>query len=960
MSNIYVALDLETTGLDAERDAITEIGAVKFRGETILETFQTLVNPRRPIPFNIQQLTGITTEMVADAPSLSDVLPRLHRMVGDHPIIGHNVGFDLSFLGRQGLFRDNFSIDTFELASILLPHADRYNLATLAETVGIELPASHRALDDAKVTHALFVSLLGEALRVDLKVIQQINKLAANSNWSLRPVFADVEQTRARSAFTTSLGQQLAAKGALSAATGARGLFGEQETVLDGPPLVPAAQPGPLDVEALCANLEEDGLFSHRLPHFEYRRQQVDMLRLLGDAFNESRHLMVEAGTGIGKSIAYLLPAIYWAVQNGQRVVVATHTINLQDQLLNKDIPDLQRILPVDFRAVSLKGRSNYVCPSRVNQYMDALQVRLRRQPADGSGADLELRVLAKVLVWMATTVTGDKQELFLPTAAENAIWEHLCSESEFCSPTRCRRENCFFHRARQAAEGAHVLVVNHALLLADAAAENRVLPEYSHLIVDEAHHLEDSITNQMSFYADQRSLERLLDDLSQPVNRQRYMGFLTEVHQACRDSLPVQGMAQVEDVIQAGHQNVQETRRHLSVFFQALNGFVAEHGSPRNSPYDFRLRLTGAVRRQQAWDEVEIAWDNLSLGFSEVIDTLANLRRVLEILDDTHGIDEMDDLWNDLSGYRSRLEKAHEQLETIVQIQTSGHGNAVTWLEVSSRTDNISLHSAPLHVGNLMQQHIFNTKDTVILTSATLKTEENTDYLRDRLGAMDVDEASVGSPFDYESSTLLYLPTDIPEPNRPQYQRTLETALIDLVRAVGGRTLVLFTSYSHLRNTSSTLREALVGDGILVLEQGGGGSRTQLLERFRSADKAVLMGTRSFWEGIDVAGPQLSCVVIAKLPFAVPDDPVFSARSEGYEDGFSQYSLPDTILRFRQGFGRLIRNKTDRGVVVCLDRRVLSRRYGQAFLDSLPRCTTLRGPTADLGARAARWINQS
>ncbi len=323
----------------------------------------------------------------------------------------------------------------------------------------------------------------------------------------------------------------------------------------------------------------------------------------------------------------------------------------------------------------------------------------------------------------------------------------------------------------------------------------------------------------------------------------------------------------------------------------------------------------------------------------------------------------DFEDLWNNLVSYRVQVENVLQQMKTILEYSPSAEqasNNTITWAEVAANTGVVSLHAAPLHVGELVQRHLFNAKESVILTSATLRTEENFDYLRERLGAWEVREAAVGSPFDYESSTLLFLPTDIPEPNSPGYQATVESALDALVRATRGRTLVLFTSYSQLKNTANAIRERLADDDIVVFEQGGGVSRAQLLENFRSAERSVLLGTRSFWEGVDVTGESLSCVVIARLPFSVPNDPIFSARSETYEDSFNQYSLPDAILRFRQGFGRLIRTRTDRGVVVCLDRRVISKRYGQAFIDSLPKCTPVRAPLSQqLPGTAAQWIDE-
>lgn len=950
MPRVYVAVDLETTGLDPERDAIIEVGAVKFRGEEVLGKFESLVDPGRPIPFKIQQLTGISNDDVRNAPPLFEVLPGLSRFVGNQPIVGHNVRFDLSFLRQRGRFQTHAGIDTFELAGILLPHAARYSLGVLAKTLGITLPATHRALDDARATHALFIALLDQASRLDLAVIQSINRLAAQSDWSLRPVFADLERERTRTAFTGSLGQQLAAKGMLTSDDGGRGLLWAEEETEEEERLTPAPTPRELDVDELAGMLEEGGLFNQHFPGFEHRPQQVDMLRVVARAFNQSDHLMVEAGTGTGKSIAYLLPAIQWAVQNGQRVVISTNTINLQDQLLTKDIPDLQGILPYEFKAVALKGRTNYVCPHRVRQME-------RRSDL----SELEIRVLAKTLVWMPSTLTGDKQELFLPNAAENAIWGQLCSDTELCPPDRCRRENCFFYRARQAAESAHLVIVNHALLLADVAVENRVLPDYRHLIIDEAHHLEDSVTRQLSFQASQRSLERMLTDLSQQTGVRRYTGFLHMVSARCRGAIPEGALSDVQDRVAAGHEAVDRSMRALYEFFNTLTAFLDDHGPRGSSQYDRRLRLTPAVRRQPAWDQVEITWDNLSAGLKGVGQALEALGRLLENLD-TYDVQDFEDLWNELVSYRVQVETVRDQLATILEYAPGPgqeKGNTITWVEIAANSGEVSLHAAPLHVGELVQRHLFNAKETVILTSATLRTEESFDYMRERLGAWEISEAAVGSPFDYESSTLLYLPTDIPEPNTQGYQETVESAVLALAQATRGRMLVLFTSYSQLKSTANAIRKRLAEDDIVVFEQGGGGSRAQLLDNFKTTERSVLLGTRSFWEGVDVTGERLSCLVIARLPFAVPNDPIVSARSETYEDAFSQYSLPEAILRFRQGFGRLIRTRTDRGVVVCMDRRVLSKRYGQAFINSLPQCTTLRDQLSQLPRAAASWIDE-
>jgi len=962
VTHVYIALDLETTGLSAERDAIIEIGAVKFRGSQVLGEFSSLINPGCRIPHFIRELTGISDEMVRDQPSLADILPRLERFIGNCLIIGHNVSFDLAFLNRYGALRNNASIDTFELASILLPHAGRYSLEKLAQALGIMVESHHRALDDARTAQRLFLALLDQARRLDSSIIRAVNRMAERSNWSLRSVFADLEQMHTRTIFSASLGQQLAAKGMLSGSGGKSLLSQSRRAVEREEPIQPAETVRPLDVEALAALLDKDGLFARQLPYYEYRPEQIAMLRRVAAAFNSGEAVMIEAGTGLGKSLAYLLPAVHWAVQNGQRVVIATHTINLQDQLLTKDIPELQRILPFEFRAVALKGRNNYVCPRRVRQMRAELETRqagLLGRTSSFSD-EVALRVLARVLVWMETTLTGDKQELFLPTSEENTIWSYICSDAELCTPEQCRRENCFFQRARRAAESAHIVVVNHALLLADVATENRVLPEYRYLIIDEAHHLEDSVTNQLSFQVGQAALERLLSDLSDPVGSHRYGGFFGTLVPRVRQELSPEAVSTLEEHVSFCHNLVTQTRSATRTLFDTLGSFL-ELYAPRdnNASYERRLRLTSAMRHQPAWDKVEMVWSDLADCLTQLSHSLSHLAQLITQLDEQVGLRVAEEIQSELSSYRTRVDAFRSQLQTILEDnapQASYHSH-VTWLELSNQEQTPTLHAAPLHVGHLVRRHLFEANEAIVLTSATLRTADSFSYLRERLGAEDVSEMVLASPFDYRSSTLLYLPTDIPEPGQPGYQHKLERTLLNLVRATRGRTLVLFTSHSQLRHTANALREALGQDEIVLLEQGTS-SRVQLLERFKTTERCVLFGTRSFWEGIDVAGEKLSCVVITRLPFDVPDDPVFAARSEVYADPFYEFSLPNAILRFRQGFGRLIRSRQDRGVVVCLDRRILTKAYGQEFLRSLPDCTRQQGPLAMLPNLAACWID--
>lgn len=948
MNRTYVALDLETTGLDPERDAILEVGAVRFRTSyengtvqaRVLDTWKSLINPGRPIPIQIQQLTGITHDEVARAPRFSQVINPLERFVGQQPVIGHNVSFDLSFLHSHDLPLSNASVDTFEMASVLMPHAARYSLTKLGEAFELSNLGTHRALDDALATVDLFVALLQHASELPQAVLQEINRLASNLDWSLRDVFRDVERGLARTAFAGSIGQQLAAQlGSREERLGP--LFATEQ---DEEELVSAARPRAIQVDELASMLEEDGLFAQSFPGFEHRQQQVEMLRAVAFAFNERQHLMVEAGTGTGKSIAYLLPAATFAAINGEPVVISTNTINLQDQLFLKDVPDLQKLLPFEFRAVILKGRSNYLCQRRL--------AALRRLGV--SSAD-EMRMLAKVLVWVPSTQTGERGELFMPNRLEQALWSKISAESETCTLDRCRfreRGHCFFYRARRAAERAHLIIVNHALLLSDVAVENRVLPEYRYLVVDEAHHLEANVTRQLSFQAEQQTFERILNELARPVGVQRYVGFLGDVLNRCRGKIPPEEWAILEGHIHGLQRQIEGALTKLYAFFNVLGEFLREQ-SPRRGEYDQRLRLTSGLRIQPAWDEVEITWDNLSSQLYTMVDDLEQLRGSLSELED-FDIPDLEEMVQDCAGYLTRLRELREQFNGCITEPSSG---GIYWAGVSAKDERVTLHAAPLHVGNLVQRHLFHPKESVILTSATLATDNSFEFIRERLNAWEADELAVGSPFDYKSSTLIYVPVDIPEPNQPHYQKSVEEALSALCRASEGRTLVLFTSYYQLRTTAKNIARSLNQDGIVIYQQGSGISRAQLLESFRTTPKAVLMGTRSFWEGVDVVGSALSVLVIARLPFAVPDDPIFAARSETYDNPFAEYAVPETILRFRQGFGRLIRTKTDRGVVVILDKRVLTKSYGPMFLNSLPECTRVRASMTKLPEAARRWL---
>jgi DNA polymerase-3 subunit epsilon/ATP-dependent DNA helicase DinG len=676
------------------------------------------------------------------------------------------------------------------------------------------------------------------------------------------------------------------------------------------------------------------------------------MLRTVTQAFNDGFQVLAEAGTGIGKSLAYLLPAIHFAVRNGRPVVVSTNTINLQDQLFHKDIPDLREILPFEFRATVLKGRSNYLCLRRL-----ALFRRSESLETD------QVQVLAKILAWLPVTETGDSAELSL-REGEQAVWRDIQAEQETCLGDRCphlRKGRCFLYRARRQAEAAHIIVVNHALLLSDMMVSNRVLPEYHHLIIDEAHHLEARATEQLGFAVNHGQAMALLTGLSQQTATGQYRGFLHTIRQHFRGSTveaPVQ--KQLSEHLAKMQGAVEQAQDTMNAFFTTLQSFVSEVLAPEPGRtaqvYDRQIELTSGVRNQPGWSQVEVAADDLGSDLHKVEEGLQGLHNGFSNLDEQNILD-YDDLLQDIWARLEHVRQVQEQLQAIVCNPVSA---GIYWLTIRVKDEQITLHSAPLHVGPLLTQNLFARLESVILTSATLRTAKEFHFIRERLALGDAAEFAVDSPFDYASSTLLYLATDIPEPAQPNYQKAVSKAITELCLATEGRTLVLFTSHSQLQATYYAITRPLEEASIVVYGQGLDGSRRQLLESFRTTPRAVLLGTRSFWEGIDVVGPALSCLVIVRLPFSVPSDPIFAARSRTFDDPFGEYAVPEAVLRFRQGFGRLIRSYTDRGVVVVLDKRLLSKGYGSSFLDSLPDCTVCHGPLNELPARAVSWIDGS
>ena len=930
LEQVYVSLDLETTGLDAERDTILEIGAVRFRGDEVLDTFETFVNPGRPIPDHIQRLTGIQPRQVERAPSFASISSEFAEFLGHHPVVGHNVQFDLRFLSTHGLPVTSPAYDTMDLATVFLPRSRRYSLKHLSGHFGVDI-RNHRALDDAVGGKELFIRLLRLAGEQDGGLLAYMTELARRSNWTLHPALSGLAAAR-------STGPSSVGPGGLNMEL----LSQRLEPPEKRRPADDLAHIGPDEIHGM---LGPGGPFATAFGGFEHRPEQEEMLDAVAAAIYNQRHLIIEGGTGVGKSLAYLLPAALFALSQGQRVVVSTNTINLQEQIIGKDIPALQQVLeesgllkPGDLRVSLLKGRANYLCLRRWQQLSrtDALTID-------------DAKLLAKTSVWLQETPSGDRGEINL-LGRDAATWNHISAgEKGFCLDMR-DGSPCFLRTARQRAEQAHIVVVNHALLMSDLARGGGLIPEYDHVIIDEGHHLEEAATNHFGFELSQGDLDRALE----PAGR-----LAGSVRQALTTDAPDTATLDTgQAAVAAMEIEAPRLREGWGLLFSAIELMQAAQRRGRNQQQgdQNQLLITPVMRSTPAWEELHLAWENLNTRLNLAGNAVRNLRSFLDSAPLTAAPDkqalvvEAASLGDDLSELSAKLQS----------ILDDSSEDFIRWVAVNPQQSSVSLHSVPLDVSPILADKLFEQKDCVVLTSATLSTSGSFDYLRRRVGVgEEADEMLVGSPFDYESAAQALIPEDMPPPNANGYVAATAEVLAQLGQRLQGRTMALFTSHSSLRAVAQRLRPMLEPHGIPVLAQSVDGSAPYLMSAYAEDPGCVLLGTASFWEGVDMPSGLLKALVIARLPFQVPSDPIVQSRSGLYDDPFNQYQIPNAVLRFRQGIGRLIRNKEDRGTIVVLDSRISTHGYGQAFRGSMPPCTMTPCLTANVGMLAESWLER-
>jgi len=841
----------------------------------------------------------------------------------DTVCLAHDAAFCGEFLEECGVAVGKERIlDTWLLSHVCFPCLPDHTLPALCARLGLPVEWADAA-EEAEALLALWRKMRSAALDMPPALLVELAGLhAAGAPSALCSFWLEVE----REVFDGVPSREVRMVDVFPAG---KGFTSRREPVDDDERCT-------VDAEALAGLPMPDGPFADSVPGYEYREGQVSMVRKVAEAFNSGQHLLVEAGTGIGKSMAYLLPAVHWARANDMPVIVSTNTKNLQSQLIDKDLPLIDRVLGMDFKAALLKGRMNYLCIRKLLHVLLNAEFEIED--------DDERRLLATVLGWLSRTASGD--------FAENAAWGwrgsgalgvKLTATGEECMGRSCRHyRRCFLWRARARAQAADVVVANHSLVFAEMNVNSPSLPPYAHIIFDEAHNIEDAATRHFSVEVSQSRVRFILNRLWKRGRRKRRggRGLIPAVIKQAESGAFGGGEAltqRIVDTCEALKGAVEAVEPVLEPFIDALDALM-----PASSGRDAHRLRPGAVTGE-TWQRIAEAREQLLAALAEVRGGIEKLIEIFRSMEDD-GLPFHLETVRDLDAMAAWVREVGNDIVFVLSVSESDY---VYWVErVGRRYGRCRAWAAPVCVGRRLADELYAAKESIVFSSATLSVGGSYGFLKKRLGLDLVDDGAVcefnaGTPFDYARRCLAMVPMFLPEPQDQDgdYATALGELLTAVFRRTDGRALSLFTSYAMLKRTSEVLREGL--GGIRVLVQGESGSREHITEVFREDVQSVLMGTHSFWEGVDVVGESLSCLVLARLPFGVFTDPIIEARCERVEaeggSAFFGYSLPSAVIRFRQGFGRLIRHRQDRGVVIVADRRIVTKRYGGWFRRSIP-----------------------
>ncbi|MEI5907221.1 ATP-dependent DNA helicase DinG [Bacillus spongiae] len=924
-----VVMDLETTGNAPKKgDKIIQLSAVIIENGKIVDQFTSFLNPQQPIPVFIEELTGINHSIVKGAPLFKDIAPKIEKLVEGAIFVAHNVQFDLTFLQSELMESEvnPFSgptIDTVELAKIILPTADSYKLSDLSEQFSFQHDRPHQADSDAMVTAELLLMFMDKIQKLPLMTLKKLSELAKDLRSDLDLLFDYFVQQKEK--YVEELPVSLESY---------RGLVigkNEQSSKVEAKECIHYPYTEKKKLQTL-----------KQMDTFEKRTSQLEMMDNIYDSFKNGQHCMIEAGTGIGKSIAYLLPAAYHSYQSNKTVVVSTHTIQLQGQLLEKEIPTLKKLLPFSIMVSLLKGKSHYL-----NLYKFEQLLKEEDKQYD------TVMTKMQILVWLLDTEAGDVDELNLSSGGK-LFWNRLKHDGDLISNHKNPWiEWDFYTRAKRQASAANIVITNHSMLLTDVKTGGTTLPEYDYLIIDEAHHLEGVARRYLGRSLDFLSARFLMGQLGTLEQKQLFYKLDQLIHRHAL-SIPYHPF-EVDSLIGNSFEELYEFFQLLGEVLRPMKMTHASHKKKisfhNSSGQKWKKPLLySAERVYSSVREVEESLRKVVEHVMKYYPTLTHREKVF--LQECHLFIKE---WEELSTSLNQMILQEEEEEVV-------------WLEgdIRSIPNSLELTTQPISVGKLLEELLYKRKQSIILTSATLTVEGSFSYFQDAIGLKNnVTSFQFLSPFAFKEKSKLLVPTDIPDiqsVSLEEYSEAIASHLIPIAEATKGRMLILFTSYEMLKMTYDLMKESgLLEDYILMAQGITGGSRQRLTKNFQRFEKAILFGTNSFWEGVDIPGDDLSCLVLVRLPFSSPEEPINKVKSQKLQqlgkNPFYSYSLPEAVIRFKQGVGRLLRRSSDRGVIIVFDRRIHTTRYGNAFLKSIPDIPVRQEPLEGMIDVIENWL---
>ena len=1015
---VRVALDLETTGLHVEQDTILEVAAIKFQGSEVIDTFESFVAPGRSIPYRVQRLTSITTSLLTSAPPFETISPTLQNFLGDLPIVGHSIPFDAGFLRKRGLARTNPLIDTFELASVLLPSLKSYNLGQVAEALGIAVPVGrHRAMVDTVLAMDVFLALHQRLQTIDLTLLRDLANLDAPRSWPLLSFFRQELRSRqeqegtqaARGSLGDRFASQLGMDPRILSFAIARGNDenATQSVVQDG------VIEEPLEIEHV--QIQTEVILEHEEPVKQAEPTGYQTARAaVRDAFEQCTPLMIEVTVGGNDYTPALLPALEWLsepVKEGEqlrRLIIACSNQQGARRLLETVLPRLQARLAQPLPVAYLAERGGYLCPHRW------FGAALRR--TSGELTAEQARGLAKVGLWAQQTLTGERGELTL-LQQENTAWERISSGVERVASgdkrsgtmyERCtyrKKGYCFVSRAEERVQAAQIVVTTHAGLFDDLSHAQSLLAPINYRMILDADMLEEENARWSSADLDQGRLLAVLNTIGTELPENRYQGLLALAAPSLRErgpgglsTTPTIPKAELDARMLTWFQVLRQARTAVEKLFtsysrlleefiqQGSNGNGRDKGkgdssgrtqgshNPRGNEQrtDVPLRLTGQIRALSAWGDVERAWQQAATRLQAIIDIVHEAEKTILTTQRSHR--HLDVGSGEDSSVAAELVASAQQLldqkKLGQQAMTLNESDTVYWLRMPPTPPPFAankqgeegegtpvLYSQLVQTSALLRRLLLREQSSTIFVGTSLSVDNSFSYYRGRFGLENETCPAFSVVTEHHDQTLLYLPNDVPEPNQPQYQRHLEEALTQLVTALKGQTVVLFTSHAALRSSYSAIKQVLESRGILVLGQGMDGSARQLWQVFQSQEHVVLLGTNNFWDGLEDMQHSPTCIVVTRLPMPVLNDPPIAARAEHYSDQLHQLTVPVAALRMRRTLNKLAWNDTKRNAIVLFDRRITSKEYGSMVLHSLPRCSQRQSNVSHMPESILEWI---